>query len=205
MKTATAKTPNNVIEFEDSKKKATNILERMTKQSTTKAKSKLPLISDESITEVVDTALELKKEIADIETRLDVQESLLRNRVFTEYARDKGKTSSYKLQGTGPNTLTCSFKNKFSHVPLDTKESLVNTLGEKFPQYFTEVYEISVKDTSVGKIQELIDLVGEEKFMECFEVKKSYLKVCADMNSRQFELPKEVRNFIKQDNASIKI
>jgi hypothetical protein len=182
---------------------ANDILNQMS-GGKSKSKSKVPLIDDKEFREKVDEVIELNSKLKDAESSYKLAESVVLARVRQEYDTNKGANPSYKIQGTKKAVLV-SFKNQFKQIPLENKSVFQEVLKEDFSKFFTEVYELALKDTSVAKIQEIIDLVGAEKFKEVFEIKKSYIKAADNMNVLQFELPDEVKPMVEQYKGSVKI
>lgn len=207
---AVTKVETNIIEFpeqingqaNDKTSDTLDILNQMT-PSPAKSKSKVPVIVDKAFSAIVDKALALYRALKDAESNFDIVKQQVIERGKTEYDQNKGLISSFKLQGT-KDTIMVSFKNQFKDIPMENRDALVNKLNGSYDKFFRDVFEIKIKDPSISKIQEIMNLVGKDKFMEIFELKKKVIKVSNNMNTMQYNLPEDVRPFVEQYQGSIK-
>jgi hypothetical protein len=175
---------------------------------TSPAKSKQPIINDPKLYNAVSKTASLIKDIKNLEADLEIQKETISGRVRKDYEDGKASQGSFKLTDkTGNPVIMTTYKNAFTQIPIeqeDTIRDLMTAAGKNFDQYFTPSYEIKMKDTSINGVAKLIELLGEEKFEKYFEVSKQTIKVCDNMDSMQFDLPEEVKPFVKQYKASFK-
>jgi len=147
----------------------------------------------------IDELVNIQKMQAD----LKIKEDKIRSKIIADakvrYEKD-GKAnnyrSSYIYEGDKTSGMMVIFQSKYYPVTKD--------LFESHPDIVNEVRSLKVKDTSDHVIEELVTLLGEEKFLKYFKVEVSY-QVRPGFAQSQFELPDEVRNLFVQYNPSFKM
>lgn len=187
-KAVTKQEASNIIplptEIEQESSNALDLLTEMSEQPKAKSKSKVPVINDPKLKPIVDKVIDLKKQMDDLEAEYGLNSLQLVERARQDYETNRGIVSSYNLAGSKKNVLI-SFKNQFKKIPIESKGELAKIMGKDYPTFFNDVYEIELLDTSITKIQELIDIIGPAKFKAMFNIKKSYVKVSDMMNIKQ--------------------
>lgn len=167
-----------------------------------KSKSKIPVIAvDKIVLEAVKQYIETKKEIDNLNVKLDINGSIILAETSKKYESSKGEIPSYKIESTA-GMVTISYKNAFSK-PGDDPELLEH---EKCNEYFQKKRAISIKAEKLEDnetISFLIEKIGMEKFSTIFDLKQE-LVAKDDLNVTQFDAPEEIKKFIKQYKAAIK-
>lgn len=183
-----------------------DFLDSVSNQSTTKSStSKIPFLKvSEAVVLAVNEFADLSQQIADLETKRDLEGAVILARTFDSYKESNGSQGSFKIKGD-KKTATISYVNKFS-PKIETSPAL--EAHPLFNTFFKKVHSISLKGDDPVKISEnvafLRDKLGDEVFKNIFNVEKKVL-VVNDMNVKQFALPPELRPYVKQNKASIKM
>jgi hypothetical protein len=191
-------------QIEQESSNALDLITEMTGTPKGKSKSKVPVINDTKLKPLVDKVIVLKKQLEDVKAEYGLNSLQLVERARQDYETNRGIVSSYNLAGSNKNVLI-SFKNQFKEIPMESKPELAKIMGKDYDKFFTDVYEIEMLDTSITRIQELIDTIGPAKFKAMFNIKKSYVKVSDMMNVKQFELPDAAKSYVDQYKGSVKV
>ena len=184
------------------------------------AKSASKKIAVEGITpelkEQVDLIIGNKAKIKALKATQNQAELALMEHVFPQqeaHARAGNFCKSFTIVGTGDNSLTITWPDKWS-VP---KEPEVHTgikglLGKLFDNLFKMVRKVTLTDKAMNDGDLINDFVAVAK-ERGYEVPEAFTitdaLICAkDMDQKQFDLPKAklatLRTMIKQTKATIK-
>jgi hypothetical protein len=155
---------------------------------------------------LVDSVITLKKKLSDIEAKYKLEETRLLSEAGKLY-EDQGKRGDYKTNilfaGNQTEGAMVVFSDKFSAIPQE-KEKFLRDLDPDYDRHFTEKRVLSLKDTGDAVIEELVSLLGEEKFLKYFEVKISIVAKNG-LAKEQFHLPAELREELKQAKPAVRL
>jgi hypothetical protein len=214
------------------KKSTASLLKSVAKPiETKKSASDIPeLRGQEAIADELHNAVVAQK---DAEVERKDKEELLLPAVTEEYMRlaCAGRfTKTINIAGKDTPGIQVSFQDRFSAIPIDAEEEL-RALDPKFDEHFeqvrsismkqasfddlallmkklgkgiSEIFQVSLKDTSDKTIDTLVAKLGEQDFTRLFEVALS-LKAKEHLDEKLHEVPKAAHGFIKQAKGSVKL
>lgn len=104
-----------------------------------------------------------------------------------------GYFTSARLFSSSGDSITISFPNKYSKIPLEDYENLQEILHDRTSDFFRKKINISVKeDISEELLQELVTKIGPERFAEFFEVQR-WVEPTSRYSTERHLIPKEQR------------
>lgn len=196
-----------------------------------KAKSDIPdLLGKEKLADKLHNAV-LDAKNASVEQQ--EAEGELLPEAIKEYERlaTLGKfTKSINIPGKETAGVQITFQDKFSAIPATAADEL-RALDPKFDEHFEEtrslsikqadhaaleflmkklgkgisdIFSISLKDTSDKTIDMLVSKLGETDFARLFEVQLG-IKAREHLDEKVHELPSAVKPFIKQAKGAVKL
>jgi hypothetical protein len=186
----------------NSKSSVADLLKSVAKTTDDKKKSKVPIVDDPSFHTEIDEYITKNRDFKNAKVALELAETSVIEKGSAWYAEQKGVLNSVKYAGTEGAVLV-TYKDVFSKVN-DIAEDLKGKLKNKFDDYFQEKRTIKLKETSDDTIDFLLKALGEEKFIEIFEVSIDTVAV-SEMDQKQFELPVAVREMLSQAKASLRV
>jgi hypothetical protein len=166
-------------------------------------KSKVPVVP--GFEEVADEVATAKRRLKQAETEAAMaEERLLQDARQIYAARAKAGNFSKSLNFAGKQTggVRVSFTDRFSALPIETKDTLVELLGERYAVMFDEARTLTVKKTDDDSIRFLLETLGPETFQQFFDVKIE-IKPKEGFDQRQFDLPESVRSLARQAKPSV--
>jgi hypothetical protein len=169
-------------------------------------KSDKPVL--DSMKSLVDSTVEMKKELEDLENQYAQTEKQLLEQAYKVYdgVRESAYTSSVLCEGSKTTGCMVIFQDKFSNLPLEMEDEL-RKLDPEYDEHFVESRKLSVKRT--GKeipdetIEKLMKALGKE-FSDIFEVKQE-IGTKKGLAERFNELPKEVQERLSQAKGSVRL
>lgn len=179
-----------------------DLLNKVAKKTDSTKKSKVPIIDDSNFHSEVNDFVIKNREFKNAKTAMELAGEAIMARGSEWYTEQKGNLNSVKYAGTEGNVLV-TYKDSFSKITPEIAEDLKKTLKGKFDDYFQEKRTIALKETNDDAIDYLLKTLGEEKFVEIFEVKIDTV-VVPDMDKKQFELPDSARSLISQFKPALR-
>jgi hypothetical protein len=169
-------------------------------------KSDKPVL--DSMKSLVDSTVEMKKELEDLKNQYDQTEAQLLGEAYKVYdsVRDSAYASSILCEGSKSNGCMVIFQDKFSNLPIEMEDEL-RKLDPEYDEHFVESRKLSVKRT--GKeipdetIEKLMKALGKE-FSEIFDVKQE-IGTKSGLAEKFNELPKEVQERLSQAKGSVRL
>jgi len=186
----------------NSKSSVADLLNKVAKTTDDKKKSKVPIIDDPNFRTEVDEYISKNRDFKNAKVALELAETSVIEKGSAWYAEQKGVLNSVKFAGTEGAVLV-TYKDVFSKVN-DIAEDLKGKLKNKFDDFFQEKRTIKLKETSDDTIDFLLKTLGEEKFIEIFEVSIDTVAV-SEMDQKQFELPVAVREMLNQSKPALRV
>lgn len=153
---------------------------------------------------LVDELIELYRTKKDAESAFRSQEEDLLKAardVYEEGIKSQRFNKTFAFLGKIHSAMKVSFKDKFSDLPKEAESKLRGLLGDRFDIFFEKKREIKLLNTSDETVALLLEKLGPEKFKDIFQIEIK-IKVKEGVDRRQFELPLEVQNMLKQDKAA---
>ena len=189
-------------------KKTVDLDNMFKKSKTTTSKSKIPVIDvPTQVKKSVDNYISLKRQIDNLSVQLDLEGSVILQETGKKYSESKGNEASFKISSSKDEMMTISYKNAFSKPEED--DFLVE--HERFSEFFKKQRMISIKKTLLENDEEtqstiefLINKIGLEKFNKIFDLEQQIVAQ-KDLNTKQFEAPEDLKPYIKQYKAAIKV
>lgn len=176
----------------------------------TRSKSKIPIIDDKNLYEAVDLYIKKNQALKNAKTELELSEQPLIAFGKSWYNNLKGTSNSVKYIGESGSILI-TFKDAFTKISKEVADQLKSILKNKFNNYFKEKRTIAIKasitedDKNYVKIIEfLLEKLGEEKFLEIFDVELVTVPI-EDFDKKQFEVSEDVRNLVQQYKPALRI
>lgn len=123
---------------------------------------------------------------------------------YEEFAGEGNFSKTFDVEGTDTPGVQVSFKDNFCDIDVEKEDLLHKKLGQKFDQYFQQVREMELKDTSDATVHFLMEKLGQEKFLELFAI-KMHISCKPDFDRRQWELSQEIRLVVRQHKPAVKI
>lgn len=181
-----------------------DLLNSVAKTNDTK-KSKIPLINEPEMHESVNDYISANRELKDAKVKLEIAEKTVIEAGDNWYKKQSGELNSVKFAGTEGAVLV-TYKDAFVKITKDIADELKLRLKEKFDNFFREKRVIKLKDSATGNdtIEFLVKTLGQEKFIELFDVEINTVAV-EDMDKKQFELNESVRSLISQYKPSLRV
>ncbi|KPL05705.1 hypothetical protein AMJ85_11100 [candidate division BRC1 bacterium SM23_51] len=181
------------------------LLAGMSQKKVTTSKSKVPIVSGHE--EIADQAVEKKRTFKQAETEWKMAEEQVLQEASAIYGnRAKAGNFSKSLNFAGRETagVQVRFSDKFSVLPAETKNTLTETLGERYGQTFEEVRTLTLKQekTDDESIRFLLERLGPEVFAQFFEVEVQ-VKPKPGFDRAQFDMPDSVRPLFRQAKPSV--
>jgi hypothetical protein len=140
------------------------------------SKSKVPVLKVDGKTQATVTRLRrLKEEIESLQSEFDMLKGELVGVAAPLRAElcASGYVSSVRVPGTEGLSVSVSWSNAYSKIPLGSGPDIEGVVGEeRFGDFFFTDMEIKVKDFSEESLTELVEAVGAERFARFFEVKR---------------------------------
>lgn len=172
-----------------------------------KSKAKTVSVSDD-IADVVDDVCRLKKKLSDAKASCESAEEKLIDAIRPKYedgAKRNDFMKSISVRGNDSNKVMVSWSDSFSAIPME-HSSFLKRADEDFDKHFIEKRVLTVKSerTNDESIQELLELLGQKKFKEFFDVGIT-VATKAGMDQAQFGLEDEIRQLLKQRSPSVKL
>lgn len=174
-----------------------------------KAKGKSGVPTVEGSEELTDKVAKLYQEFKTAESDFRAEEAKLLEVSRAEYEKrsrsgNHAKTMNYAGKESGGVQIV--YQDRFTAMSGDSETTLRQELGENYSTYFEQKRELELSDTSDATIQELLSVLGPDKFRAMFNIKISI--VCKDdMDKNQFRIPQTIRELagLTQYKASIKV
>lgn len=169
-------------------------------------KSKSGVPSVEGHEHLADSVHGLYEKFRQAETEFRAEEANLievAKQLYEENALGGHFSKSLNFDGTQTNGMQVTFQDKFQNIPIEHDAELKSILKDKFDSLFTEKRVLKLNDTSDKTIALLQQKLGEKLFLELFSIDLA-LSVNDDMDRTQFNLPENVRPFLKQAKPSCK-
>jgi hypothetical protein len=166
-------------------------------------KSKVPVVP--GFEEVADEVAEKKRRLKQAETEAAMAEEQLlgdARQIYADRAKAGNFTKSLNFAGKQTGGVRVSFTDRFSALPIEAKESLIESLGDRYSLIFDEVRMLTVKKTDDDSIRFLLETLGPEVFQQFFEVRVE-IKPKEGFDQRQFDLPDSVRSLARQAKPSV--
>ncbi len=180
-----------------------SLLRAGNEESAKAKKSEIPSITNQE--KLADDANELLREYAELEQQVQAVKAKLHEVVFPEYterAKADNFTKSLNLDGSSTQGVQVTYTDRFSEI--DIKHEVQIQKACNFDQFFERKVSLKLKEQTVESVKDLVALIGPAKFAELFETK--YVISClGDMDRKQFGLPGQVRELLKQAAPSIKV
>ena len=157
-----------------------------------------------NIADVVYNAYQASK---DAETTYKVVEATMVEEVhnhYKEFAQSGRFSKTFNISGTSTPGVQVSFKDMFSEISSEVEPELKQLMGDDYNKNFKEVRTLTLKNTSDQNIEYLMEALGQEKFLELFDIKVA-IACQSDMDRKQFSLPTKVQLMIKQWKPSTKL
>jgi hypothetical protein len=168
------------------------------------AKSKMPIIDNDKLYVEVDNYIKKNEEFKDAKVELELAEISILETGKEWYSDIRGEMKSVKLRGT-KKSIVVTFKDAFSKIPSEVAENLKTILGSKFSDFFKTKRTITIKETAPEKdILELINTIGEEKFLSIFNIELTTVPV-DNLDKKQFELPVAAKDLINQYKPALRV
>jgi hypothetical protein len=140
------------------------------------SKSKVPVLKVDGKTQTTVTRLrKLKEEMDSLQSEFDMLKGELVGVAAPLRAElcASGYVSSVRVPGTDGLSVSVSWSNAYSKIPLGSGPEIEAVVGEeRFGSFFFQDMEIKVKDISEESLMELVEAVGPERFARFFEVKR---------------------------------
>ncbi|GJQ43856.1 MAG: hypothetical protein JETCAE03_33540 [Ignavibacteriaceae bacterium] len=175
-------------------------------KTTKESKSKVQLLSEDSIKDAVDNFIEKTRQYKDMKAELELLEQEISVKSNEWYANQKGEANSVKYAGGNGGAVLVTYKDAFSKISKEVSDEIEKKMKDKFDNFFKEKRTIQLKETATDNdtIDFLLQALGETKFVEIFDVEVATVPVDG-MDKKQFELPAEVRGLIKQFKPAFRV
>lgn len=195
-----------------------------------KSKSDVPVLEGfEALADQLNLAVSARKEA---EGRAAMAESELLPEIRKEYlkrAKSGAFVKSFDIPGSETGGVQLTWQDKFSDIPVEHEDEL-RALDPRFDEHFVQKRNISLRNTDVDQIKQLLKLLGPamsdifsislkktddatiemlakklgEDFAKTFDITLS-LQAKEGLDRSVHEIPDAAMGFVKQAKASVKV
>jgi hypothetical protein len=136
-------------------------------------KGSTPILPVEESIRILATEVKKEKELADSHKSVFEQKSLeLVNAISAMRAElcRHAYQSAVRIPTMDNLSLTIVWSGNYTKIPGSREADLINIVGDQYPDYFKSRFALAVKsDLSNAELNELVQLLGEERFIKWFE------------------------------------
>ena len=150
-----------------------DLLRKAAKPEEPKTKSKTPVLTVEDTTKELATEVRKAKNALDsAKTMFDEKSMKLLNTISAARAElcRREYQSAVRIPTIDNLSVTIVWTSQYNKIPGSAADAIMGAVGDKYAEYFTSKFALKVKDDlNEGDLTDLVQLLGEERFMKWFE------------------------------------